>query len=112
MLHFNTETMDFWPMYESIKQFYPLGFKRDDPWKMFYAYPGMYRLGKIKAENINDEGKFSRWAEFTEEIAAISQKQVIDRTIVDKPCFNSCIVPETITSHSITREKQLQFFVI
>jgi hypothetical protein len=112
MLQFNLEKFDFWPIYERIKKFYPLGIVKDEPWGMYLAYPGLKKLTDIIIENIHNEKNYqSRWTSFTTDFESLIGKEIIGTTYGQAPGFSAYAVIEKITVDSVIREKQLQFFV-
>lgn len=60
---FNSERYDFWAVYESICQYYPIGLLPDaeDPaWRIYHDYKGQRALGELIMENFADQEVFSR----------------------------------------------------
>ena len=111
MLYFNHNKFEFWKIYDSIKQFYPIGIKKDDS-KMFHSYPGLQELEKILEDNIHDQDKFnSKWKDFTSEIERQLGKEIIGTTYGQAPSFSSFIILETTKLDNLTRTKELHFFV-
>ena len=112
MFQFNTEKFDFWPIYDDIKRFYPIGIEKDERWGMYLAYPGLQKLTEVILENIYNESNYSsRWESFTSEIESITTKEIIGTTYGQAPCFSACLVLDKICVDGVIREKQIQFFV-
>src|SRR5688500_5405881 len=111
MFCFNYDKFDFWKIYDSIKQFYPIGIKKDDS-KMFFSYPGIKELVKIVVNNIHDPGKYnSTWKEFTKEIESQLGKEVVETTYGQAPSFSAFVLLETSMQNNLTRTQELHFFV-
>jgi hypothetical protein len=110
MLRFNSDKFDFWPIYDSIKRFYPIGIANDNP-HLFNSYPGIKELNAIIGDNIhNSEHLNSRWRDFTIELENRIQKPIRGTTFL-QPCFSSCIEMGTFSFDNFTRTKELHFFV-
>lgn len=111
MLHFNYEKFEFWKVYDSIKQFYPIGVKKDSS-RMFHSYPGLKELETIIIENIHNTKKFkSNWEHFTKELKRQVEKPIVGTTYGQAPCFSSYVVLEKAKLKELTRTKELHFFV-
>jgi hypothetical protein len=54
MFSFNTDKHDFWPIYDAIKQFYPIGIQKNDDDGMYVSYPGIKLLETIIIDNIHN----------------------------------------------------------
>ena len=111
MLNFNTEIFDFWPIYETIKQFYPIGISTSNR-NLFDSYPGTADLKKLVIENIHDKINFeSRWKKFDELLEAKTKFKPVGTTMGQAPSFSSFIEIERIDHGSLTRVKRLHYFV-
>lgn len=111
MLLFNSDKFDFWKIYDAIKRFYPIGVKRDES-KMYFSYPGLKELENIIVDNIHDENHFvKRWDNFTKEIEKEIGKEIIGTTYGQAPSFSAYVLLETASIDTLTRTKELHFFV-
>ena len=51
---FNFESFDFWPIYDTIKMYYPIGIPiNDEEYKFFRSYHGIKELTKKVLDNIS-----------------------------------------------------------
>lgn len=111
MLYFNSDKFDFWKIYDSIKQFYPIGIikKEND---LFYSYPGLKELEAIIIDNIHNDSYFkTRWGDFDNEIQEKTGKPIIGTTYGHAPSFSSFIQLDISKFENVTRTKELHFFV-
>lgn len=56
---FNAHSHNFWPIYEAIKRFYPIGIKRIS--NSYFDYPGIKELEAKVASSIHDEEAYKSW---------------------------------------------------
>jgi len=111
MLNFNSNKFDFWKIYDSIKQFYPIGIPKVEG-GIFYSYPGLKKLESIIVENIHDENKFNNsWQSFTLEIERAINKRIIGTTYGQAPSFSSYLELDSCSADNLTRTKYLHFLV-
>jgi hypothetical protein len=112
---FFNEKYNFWPVYESIKKYYPIGCIED--WELLYKYrafdyPGKMELESIILDNVHTDNNFnSRWVSIEHEIETLTKKKVIGTTYGQVPCFSGYLELETISTENFTRAKELYFFV-
>lgn len=66
---FNSEKYDYWPIYETINHYYPIGILPDSPekadpaWQIYHQYKGQRAFGKLISENFIDQNVFQeKWA--------------------------------------------------
>jgi hypothetical protein len=113
MFDFNPDKFDFWPIYDAIKRFYPIGIQwRGEESHMFLSYPGLKELEAIIVDNIHNETHFTeRWRNFTASIQRETDKEVIGTTYAMAPSFSSYVLLEKTSSGNLTRTKELHFFV-
>lgn len=110
---FNPQRYDFWPVYETIKQYYPLGLRaqRDND-VLLQGYRGQERLQQLTADNIVDAKVYrSRWSTFRKELQAALKKRVHSDTSLFEPCFNGYIPLLKEQGASITYTKELRFCI-
>jgi hypothetical protein len=114
LLIFFNEKYDFWPVYESIKKYYPIGCILD--WEQLHAYrnfdyPGKKMLESLIMENIHDESRYkSHWVAIEKEIEKHTAKEVIGTTYGQSPSFSAYIPIETTTNANMVLIKELYFF--
>lgn len=108
--YFNSQKYDFWPIYESIKQYYPLGISREG--SLFFQYSGLDELGKLIEENIHDETNFKqRWDDFEKKLGLLADKEVIGTTYGQSPSFSAYLILESLKLSDRTLNKELFFAV-
>ncbi len=111
MFYFNYEKFNFWPVYNSIKKYYPVGIPRDDT-GMYMNYPGLKELEKVIIDNIHDENNFiRRWEEFEKSVEYQTHKIVNGTTYGQTPCFSSYIELDRKSTDNLTRIKEIHFLV-
>ena len=110
-MNFKFNKYDFFKIYESIKQYYPIGIS-NEAGDMFFSYSGFKELERILVENIHEEQNFfDRWKSFEQEIEQEIGKKVQGTTFGQIPSFSSFILLESFTVDNLTRTKELHFFV-
>ncbi|MDR3711992.1 MAG: hypothetical protein P4L51_04190 [Puia sp.] len=111
MFSFNHEKYDFWPVYDCIKKYYPIGIPKDDT-GLYKSYSGIRSLEKIIIDNIHDEHKFtSGWEAFEKAVEYRTHKIVYGTTSGQTPCFSSFIELERRAAENLTRIREIHFFV-
>jgi len=111
MLSFNTDKFDFWPIYETIKRFYPIGASQTNR-RLFDSYPGTVELKNLVVENIHDKISFeSRWKKFDELLAIKTKCKTVGTTMGMAPSFSSFIEIEKINYDGLTRLKRIHYIV-
>src|SRR5258708_6871792 len=97
-LTFNFEVFDFWPIYDTVKKYYPIGIPftdKEEDYTFFRSYPGIKELTKLVLDNVHNNKNFKeRWKSFEKEIKIDFKKQVIGNTLGQAPSFNSHILIE------------------
>lgn len=111
MLYFNPDKFDFWKIYDSIKEFYPIGiFKEENG--LFFSYPGMKELEGIIVDNIHNDSHFkTRWDDLDNEIRERIEKPIVGTTYGQAPSFSSFIQLDRSKFGNVTRSKELHFFI-
>jgi hypothetical protein len=111
MHSFYSDKYNFWQVYETIKKFYPIGVQIDDN-SAVNSYPGFQKLEAIISDSINDEQYFyNHWESWTNEISREINKLVIGTTYAQQPSFSSFVQLEISFLDTLTRTKELHFFV-
>ncbi|MCF2447107.1 hypothetical protein L0657_24345 [Dyadobacter sp. CY345] len=108
--YFSSSKFDFWPIYKSIKQYYPLGMSREG--SLFFQYSGFDELGKIIMENIHDATDFKqRWSDFENKVGLLADKEVIGTTYGQAPSFSGYLILDSLRLPDRTLTKELFFAV-
>jgi hypothetical protein len=111
MFHFNTDKFDFWPLYDRIKKFYPLGIRKEDE-QTYKAYPGLLELQAIIEENIHDGQNYrSRWSDPITAFGQNNNMPVTGTTGAFFPSFSALVEISREISAEVTRIKDLSVFV-
>jgi len=104
---FNAYTQDFWPIYEAIKHFYPIGIKRIS--NAYFDYPGIKELEAKVGSAIHDAEAFKSWTQFTKEISKHYNLEVIGTTYGQAPSYSADIVIEQTETETFKTVKKLSF---
>ena len=98
---------DFGPITETIKKYYPIGLT-----KGHFDYPGLKELGNIFVDNVHNQNNFKlRWGNFENEIKVKTNKLVFGTTYGQDKCFSAYLELEKSSVNTLTRYKELYFFV-
>ena len=109
---FNTQTHDYWDIYESIRKYYPIGLERKEGKGIYFQFPGIKKLEEILIENVHDHQNYKeRWVKFTKGIGRELKKEIIGTTFGQAPSFSSSIVLERNRFESCMHSKELHFSV-
>lgn len=107
--NFRDDRYNYWPIYEAIKTYYPIGVPR---FGSFFTYPGLKRLEDIVVENIHvGENYKNRWLSFEHHIREGLGKDVVGTTYGQAPSFSSYIDLEKIEIDQYVLKKELHFCV-
>ncbi len=109
---FNTQSHDYWEIYESIRKYYPIGLERKEGKGIYFKYPGKKKLEDIIVENVHDDQNYQeRWVKFTEGIGRELREEIIGTTYGQAPSFSSSIILERNQHKSCRHSKELHFAV-
>ncbi|HEX8607495.1 MAG TPA: hypothetical protein VF679_02515, partial [Pedobacter sp.] len=85
IFNFNAQTHNFWPIYNAIVKFYPIGLRRDEQ-SIFFEYPGVKDLEKIVVDVIHRENEFYQsWLAFEKDVASTTNKECQGTTMGQQP---------------------------
>jgi len=111
MLFYNFDNYDFWPIYNCIRNFYPIGIAKPDQ-NVFEYFPGTQELIKVVEENIHNELNFKhRWLDFLSNAELQIGKRIKDTTYGQAPSFNCVIELEQSEQSDFKRIKELHLSV-
>ncbi|WP_316843888.1 hypothetical protein [Pedobacter psychrodurus] len=69
IFNFNTGTHNFWPIYNAVTKFYPIGLRRDEN-SILFEYPGLKELENIVVDIIHKKNHFYQsWLKFQDELS-------------------------------------------
>ncbi len=112
MFYFNDTKYDFWPVYNAIHRFYPIGVPAE--MDTFYnSFPGTYQRKKIIAEHIYNNNIFKeKWSNFCDQISVTTQKKVVGTTYGITSCYSGLLeIERTAIVNDLMRKKEIHFFV-
>lgn len=111
MLFFNFDSYDFWPIYDCINNFYPIGIAQPER-DIFDYFPGTRALVDITKKNIHDEANYkNKWLSFLSQIEQHIKITVLDTTYGQAPSFSCAIELERNELMGVKRIKELHLFV-
>ncbi len=88
---FRTDRYNFWPIYEAIKKYYPLGIEKRNG-GIYFTYPGIAELEKLIVENIHQKDNFqTRWEQKTENWSGELNHKIVGTTFGQEPSFSACV---------------------
>jgi hypothetical protein len=103
ILNFNAQTHNFWPIYNAIVKFYPIGLRRDEE-SIFFDYPGIKELEQIVVNVIHKQDEFYQsWLAFQRDVASISNKQCQGTTMGQQPALSTDLILEKIETENIKK---------
>jgi len=109
---FNSDTHNYWEIYESIVKFYPIGLEQYEGRGIYYEYPGIKKLTEIVVENIHNIKNYrSRWTSFVKEMSKDLKKRKVGTTYGQAPSFSSFLILEKNEIKNIQHQKELHFSV-
>jgi hypothetical protein len=105
---FNPDRHNFWPIYETIVKYYPIGISKESP--LYFRYPGIKALEEIVVRNIHDKHTYDTvWTSFTKSIQQVLGKEVIGTTYGQSPSFSAFLKVDSWAKDQITIRKELHF---
>ena len=88
---FRTDRYDFWPIYNVIKTYYPLGIRKHEG-GVYFEYSGIVEMEKIVVDNIHNASNFnSRFTEKSKTWEKESGYKIIGTTYGQAPSFSAYI---------------------
>ncbi|MVN22444.1 polysaccharide deacetylase family protein [Mucilaginibacter arboris] len=107
---FNSVKYNFWPLYEAIKLYYPIGIPHDS--SLYINYPGIKNLTAVIIENIHNSDNYNRnWVSFQKEISQKFNIEVIGTTYGQAPSFSCDLIIENFEHNQLKRTKKLSLAV-
>ncbi len=105
---FHPSKHNFWPIYDAIKMYYPIGIKRS----IYFEYPGIKKLSDLVVENIhNSDNLYNIWGSFEKEISERFNIEVIGTTYGQAPSFSCDLIIEIVEVDQLKRIKKLSIAV-
>ena len=104
---FNSATHDFWPVYDAIKTYYPIGIQESVS-SLYFDYEGQKKLGKLILDNIHDPKNFKeRFLDFSELVQNQFGLEVQDTTSGQQPLFSLELILEKTEYPGLIKIKKL-----
>lgn len=111
MTHFFSPKYDFWPIYDHLKRYFPLGLTHEEPTDL-KAYPGYQELEARVVETFKDGGFYQTdWMAFEAEVEAVAAHVVRGTTYGQAPSFSAVLNLSTTDSGECRVAKGLFFAV-
>lgn len=110
---FNTKKYDFWPVYESINYYYPIGLDPEppditEPFRIYLQFKGQTAFGKLITENFYDQKVFTeKWASIGLEIGKKLNLTAIGTTYGEVPAYSFYLELSSTQAGDHTVFKQL-----
>lgn len=109
---FNYNKMDLWPIYNTIKEYYPIGLQKPESNNIYYTYPGIINLNNIIIENFKEGGNYeNQWLRFVENIGKGLNSKVDNLLNGLIPSFTAAICIEKNQFHNGIHTKNVYFSV-
>ena len=107
---FNSAKYDFWPLYESINHYYPIGLSPTSPdaedpsWQIYPKFKGQQEFGKLVDENFGNEEIFAKkWTSIRLQIGENLNLPTVGTTLGSAPSFSFYleVSSQKVGNHSI-----------
>jgi hypothetical protein len=109
---FNEETYDFWPIYETIKKFYPLAGDHGDEDDYRDESPETLLRGNTIYESVYSRSHYSaKWKEFKKYLQKEVSKKIETSHFLSFPCFEGRLVLEQKACKDVKWTKELHFSI-
>ena len=110
--NFNNELYNFWPIYESIKAYYPIGIDNEYPGGLFFDYWGIKHLEEIVVAKVHDDENYRvEWKDYWQKVSEEIQLPIIGTTYGQEPSFSSYIELKNEHGPTCDYQEELHFAV-
>lgn len=109
---FNYEEYDFWPLYDAIKKYYPIGIKKNQHFDIYRRYHGIQELEKTilkRLEGINPG--YGSWKSFVKKLGDEIGKHTHGSTFGFVPSYSAYLSLESEGKDDKWKYKELCFSV-
>jgi hypothetical protein len=107
---FNPDRHNFWPIYETIVKYYPIGISKGSP--LYLRYPGTKALEEIVVKNIHDKDTYNTsWTSFEKSVNDQFGKEVVGTTYSQAPSFSAFLKLNSWQQQQVSIRKELHFAV-
>lgn len=108
---FNNKDYNFWPIYESIKTYYPIGIENDYP-GIFFDYWGLKKLEDIVVSKVHDKKNYRlEWKDYWEAASQEIKLPIIGTTYGQAPSFSGYIELKNEKGATCDYQEELHFAV-
>lgn len=93
---FNSKEFDFWPIYDCIKNYYPIGIPKNFGVGIYREYQGSLNREKLIVDNIHDSKTFeARWGSLIKKMSDDLDMKTRNKTSIQDPSFSACMPLES-----------------
>lgn len=111
MFIFNSEAYDLWPIYTTIKSYYPIGISKSGT-ELFHAYPGLVKLREEIRGQVEDElNLYTNWTSFLRELTEMTGLETVGTTYGSAPCYSAYLLISSAQMDDLIRTKELHVMV-
>jgi hypothetical protein len=108
---FNFQTHNFWPIYEAIKTYYPIGLRYSYP-SLYTEYEGQKKLGALLVDNFHNMENFkARYESFTTKLQEQFGLEVQGTSYGQQPSFSFDMILEKTELPELTKIKRISVAV-
>ena len=113
LFNFDENSIDLWPIYIAIKDYYPIGIPFNPENEEFYrSYPGSKERVRLILDNFhNNEHYEERWVKFQDQLGRELGVAVEGTTNAMAPSFSAALKLEEKTFENLYSGKELHFAV-
>lgn len=111
---FNAAKFDFWPIYETIKEYYSIGVvdEEDRGHSLCVDYAGFKKREEIIDENLlNQKNYKERWGKFVNFLKKEVNKGIRGSIYMPQPCFSGYITLKATKNEQYEYRKELHFCI-
>ncbi|UOQ64611.1 hypothetical protein [Hymenobacter volaticus] len=111
---FNSGIHNFWPLYETIKAYYPLGIleSESDAITLHETYPGYQQIASIIEDNLFDAKNYQeRWGSFNKFLRKKFKRKISGSINTFSPCFSGCLTLEESDTPTYLVAKEIHFVI-
>jgi len=104
---FEPYSYDFWPLYDAIKIYYPVGIRFSQPY-LYHEYEGQKKLGALIVDNFHNQENFQeRCVDFTDQLQLQFGLEVQGTTYGQQPAFSFDLILENTEMQGLIKVKKL-----
>lgn len=112
MFKFSPEKYDFWPAYDCVKKYYPLGFTERGRGSYYEDYPGFKAAVELLTSEIHDHDRFQQvWRTFEQQLTARTGLPLLGTTFGQAPSYSAITEIARTTAETITHVREVHCYV-